>query len=341
MATTIPSDDSGSTKGGDGLGAFLAGIARVGLRGVVPLARLYVGAAAYQTKLASDDTSSEDVRILGLAAMKLAYETGEIYLRNPGLAGDQALPQFRIDERGYGPDFSLAHVLAVKRVWSESRTAKKAAEAPAEAMVATRVDTRSYRTAMRTTNYSLSTPYAMTRRLSAFAPELQTMAAPSTPTSSYRPLPSTSTARGCGCGGGGGQPSAAPSSYGAPSAGMVRSGETCASCGCATAPATRTYDNCPTFRVSCETKQALKDCVKVAVCDFLRCVVDAYCPDGRFVPERLGNKKLQQEVYKCVGQLACSFAHCVPDALCPPDPCPPAPTRVDYLPCDYAVEVLR
>jgi len=112
---------------------------------------------------------------------------------------------------------------------------------------------------------------------------------------------------------------------------------------------TKTYDSskCPTFAISCETKSALRDCVKTALCDFLRCVTDTLCPDGKFQmatfvssdPE--AQKKLQNDLIDCVGQLACSFMHCIPDALCPPTCEPPAPAPIDCIPCDYAVEVLK
>lgn len=114
------------------------------------------------------------------------------------------------------------------------------------------------------------------------------------------------------------------------------------------APPTRTYDSaqCPTFAISCETKQALRDCAKVALCDLLRCVSEALCPDGKFDLDQFKAKNddgttkrsLQTELINCLGQAACSFMHCVPEALCP-EPCGAAP--VECLPCSYAVEVVR
>jgi hypothetical protein len=107
---------------------------------------------------------------------------------------------------------------------------------------------------------------------------------------------------------------------------------------------TRNYnkEDCPTWAISCETKQALRDCVKVALCDFLGCLAETLCPDGKFdldaLKERNKEQELQTELINCVGQLACSFMHCIPDALCP-ETCETA-TPVDCLPCGYAVEVL-
>jgi len=99
-------------------------------------------------------------------------------------------------------------------------------------------------------------------------------------------------------------------------------------------------EDCPTLAISCETKQALRDCARVAVCDFLSCLADTLCPNGRFDLEQLrSNEQIGPELINCVGQLACSFIHCVPHALCP-EPCDP-PVPPDCLPCEYAVEVSR
>ena len=89
-------------------------------------------------------------------------------------------------------------------------------------------------------------------------------------------------------------------------------------------PRTKTYDpaQCPTLAISCETKAALRDCVKVALCDFVRCVTDVLCPSGKFDANVFNNQATAQQLTNCIGQLACSFLHCLPDALCP-EPCEP------------------
>ena len=97
--------------------------------------------------------------------------------------------------------------------------------------------------------------------------------------------------------------------------------------------------DCPTFAISCETKQALRECVRTALCDMLRCLSETMCPDGKFDINTLqGNPQLRKDLINCLGQAACSFMHCLPEALCP-EPCEPA-APVDCLPCGYAVEVL-
>jgi hypothetical protein len=190
---------------------------------------------------------------------------------------------------------------------------------------------------------------------------------------SYR---TSSSSRGCAtCGGGSYHPSAPPPAVYDPCAGGLApsavSRERGCGCGCSGGGAcsctkavarTRTYDSakCPTFAVSCETKLALRDCAKVALCDLLRCVSETLCPDGEFdlsrfekheiAPGGIGDAggtdavatprpSLQTELINCVGQALCTFMHCVPQALCP-EPCA-LPAPVDCLPCDYAVEVVR
>jgi hypothetical protein len=160
---------------------------------------------------------------------------------------------------------------------------------------------------------------------------------------------SSSSSRGCGsCGGGTYQPPA-PTPVHDPCAGglTVHGRPKEKACGCrscrGTAPVARNYHkaDCPTLAISCETKQALRDCAKVALCDFLRCVTETLCPEGDFDLDVLRkNDKLGDELINCVGQLACSFLHCVPEALCP-EPCDELPAPIDCLPCDYAVEVSR
>jgi hypothetical protein len=107
------------------------------------------------------------------------------------------------------------------------------------------------------------------------------------------------------------------------------------------APRPRNYnrEDCPTFAISCETKQALRECARTALCDMLNCMSEALCPDGKFDIEHLrSNSELRTDLINCVGQMACSFMHCLPEALCP-EPCEPAASP-DCLPCGYAVEVL-
>ena len=147
----------------------------------------------------------------------------------------------------------------------------------------------------------------------------------------------TSPSRGCSsCGGSHSTPAPSPT----PTSGCkCGSPQTC-TCG-SRLPTTRTYDStqCPTLAISCETKTALRDCLKIAVCDFLRAVSETLCPDGRFDSNVFEYPNFGKNLIDDVGQLACSFIHCVPDALCGPT-CETAPA-VDCVPCDYAVEVQR
>lgn len=159
---------------------------------------------------------------------------------------------------------------------------------------------------------------------------------------------SHSSSRGCGsCGGGSYQPPEPPPPVYDPCAGGLTTSARARECacggGCGTrVPRTRTYDReqCPTFAISCETKLAVRDCLKDALCELLRCVSDTLCPDGRFDIETLrGSETLREDLINCVGQAACTFMHCLPDALCP-EPCETT-VPVDCLPCGYAVEVVQ
>ena len=152
---------------------------------------------------------------------------------------------------------------------------------------------------------------------------------PAAPTPTYDPCAGglAAPSRGCGCGGRGGG----------------------GGCGCrgasSTKPRARTYDKeqCPTWQVSCESKQALRDCTREALCGLMRCLAETFCPDGTFdlkeIQERGKDGEWGYQLINCLGQAACTFAHCVPDALCDA-PCD-APPVIDCLPCGYAVEVRR
>lgn len=112
-----------------------------------------------------------------------------------------------------------------------------------------------------------------------------------------------------------------------------------AACTCGSGKHYDKEDCPPFFAISCETKQALRDCAKEALCDFARCVTEALCPDGRYETAtlRAANIKVGPQLVDCFGQLACSFLRCLPEALCEEGEAAPA----DCLPCDYAVEVVK
>ncbi len=69
--------------------------------------------------------------ILGTALTKLLFEAGELALYNPGVLGTGKQPEFKLDEHGMAPAFSLSHVIAATRVWRE-RAAEAAAQKQAE-----------------------------------------------------------------------------------------------------------------------------------------------------------------------------------------------------------------
>ncbi len=320
---------------------------KVGLRGIVVLGRAYLGPLADRATIRIENSERAtptvgglkpaDLAILGLALNKLVFEIGELALHNPDLDSNGKQPEFKLDDAGRAPAMSVAHVAAATKLWrtySADRSAKKveAKQVVAKAQIAA---PRARLYAARGDIYASANRYAYSPPRIPSVPRGASM---TTSTSSRgcstcggthsTPVPQpTPTPSSCGCGGG---------------------------CGCKqptpTAP-TKTYDSdqCPTFAISCETKSALRDCIKVALCDFLRSLSETLCPDGRFDVTRFDNsqtpeasKQLETDLINSVGQLACSFLHCVPDALCPPEEPTTPPTRaVDCLPCDYAVEVVR
>ncbi len=91
---------------------------------------------------------------------------------------------------------------------------------------------------------------------------------------------------------------------------------------------------CPNpFVPSCETQNALAQCVKTAFCDVLRCLADLLKAD---LTPPAGTKA---NPIDCLKTAIVSFAECVPDALCGPKATPPPID--DALPCDFAVEEQR
>lgn len=137
----------------------------------------------------------------------------------------------------------------------------------------------------------------------------------------------SATSRGCGCGG------------------RCGGGGGCGRTAMTRRAAPRTYDReqCPTWDISCESKQAMRDCAREALCGLMRCLAETFCPDGRFdideIQERGKDGEWVKQLINCVGQTACTFAHCLPDALCGPS-CDASPV-IDCLPCGYAVEGSR
>jgi hypothetical protein len=94
--------------------------------------------------------------------------------------------------------------------------------------------------------------------------------------------------------------------------------------------------------ISCETQWQIRDCLKVGFCEFIVCIADEFCPNGKFempVDEKTGEEKdLGDVLLCCLGSAVCSIAHCVPNAICVPkqnnDCIPPRPV----IECNFAVE---
>ena len=88
----------------------------------------------------------------------------------------------------------------------------------------------------------------------------------------------------------------------------------------------------PTGKISCETQWRLRDCVKYAFCDMLRCMSEEMCDE---------NCRLKEEanIGDCVEIFLCSLINCLPEAICPPKKpekcCDPG--HLSGCGCNYAV----
>ena len=125
------------------------------------------------------------------------------------------------------------------------------------------------------------------------------------------------------------------------------SNSSCASCGCVSFKSTTVarYDeqgNCASpGQISCETQWQMRDCLKLAFCEFLSCLGNQMCVDSKFempVDAATGETKTVGEVLLCcLGESFCTVLHCLPEAICGPrqdNDCIPPPA----LECNYAVE---
>lgn len=79
-------------------------------------------------------------------------------------------------------------------------------------------------------------------------------------------------------------------------------------------------------------------CICRVLCDFLRCLTEQVCADGRWDWDVDWATVLRD----CAGTAMCSLVTCLPTAICPPDDCHPTPScEPDPIPCDFAVERYR
>lgn len=84
--------------------------------------------------------------------------------------------------------------------------------------------------------------------------------------------------------------------------------------------------------ISCETQWRMRDCLKFAFCDTLRCMAEEMCEDGKF--------KEDSNLGDCVEIFLCSLISCLPEAICPEsekDPCRPT-AATPGCGCNFAVQ---
>jgi hypothetical protein len=111
---------------------------------------------------------------------------------------------------------------------------------------------------------------------------------------------------------------------------VVRSGQARSTSAALTAaPETSTPSSERTLR------QRLLDCIRIAFCDFLMCVLDLFCADGSFDFLAFRDPEKVARLIDCFGVFLCTAMRCFVDALCPPEPPTCAPPQLD---CNFAVE---
>lgn len=80
----------------------------------------------------------------------------------------------------------------------------------------------------------------------------------------------------------------------------------------------------------------VQDCVRVAFCDLVWCVLGLVCVDGKFNRGVFDDDDIREKLIDCLLEFVCSLLRCIAVALCPPE----APTCLpETANCDFAVEV--
>lgn len=81
--------------------------------------------------------------------------------------------------------------------------------------------------------------------------------------------------------------------------------------------------------------ERVKDCVRVAFCDLVWCVLGLVCVDGKFNRAVFEDDQVMDQLVDCLMEFVCSLLRCIAVALCPPE----TPTCLpETANCDFAVE---
>ncbi len=260
------------------------------------------------------ELSADERRAFGMAFARLMAESGEL-LTGDGLTDERGVPRsVSFDqETGEYPAPSLAFALSALRNISQpneqqTRAMKMEAPPPQESF------------AMR----SMSSPMMMSMPVNEV--RSQALARPPYPPQLSRPSRSTPVpqrAAGCAC--------AHPKPQGA-----------CCGAGAgshATSAMRNAEGKCEPnpFEISCETQIRLKQCLKLVLCEFLRCLERRLCLNGQFQWDLTA-----EALIDCLGEAICTLLRCIPEALCPPeeseDCCATPAVPQSCLPCNFAVE---
>jgi hypothetical protein len=313
-----------------------------------PIAKVYVG-----TAIAREHEKFDAIDVVNLALHKLAFEAGEHFRVQFATGDDKQAQKFERDEQGVFPDLKFAHLASALMAYAatsqkqkqarDEKAAKRAAQQAAAPQVMVNYPLSTYRVlarGLRFASTNLGAP-AMTANVAGMRSGAVNLGQPAM-TATIGPQYVSSAKSGCGCGGrcgcgggcGGGcgctggtatPPSAVPC-YDPCAGGLTHvppAPDPCTPVACPPCPTTP--EDCDDLcTISCETKLALRDCVKQLLCDLILI---------------FQNMLLKQPSPLTFQDIIKRFLDCVREALCPTDkPCLPAPTPIPCLPCDYAVE---
>ncbi|MEO8550346.1 MAG: hypothetical protein ABI678_10240 [Kofleriaceae bacterium] len=333
---------------------------------VVPFARMYLGPSLGAI---DREQKASDGIILQYAFSKAVLEAGR--LPTTSSPYEPHTQMFSIDERGYAPALDLPFVLGALRATSGwlaasptrtlSTSSADTSNAPAPAG-GPPMSARELRSAARVRSYAAVAPENTSMAsapVTASRAPVRTSgcgcrggssaygARPAAASVFTRAVSSAASKRaaarnrtndcgqptcGCGCGTSTGCGCTGTSSCVDCIPRGASAGDLCACGGCK--PPSQ---DCTPWTPSCETRNRLRDCLKVLVCDLLECIEVVICA------AQLGGEAARLarlNFRRCLAALICKLMRCLREAICPPPCVPQLPVPNDCVPCDFAVEGL-
>lgn len=303
---------------------------------LVPLASTYAHPAGASepggepsSSLPPTALTPAELATLGRATNKLVLESGELLLKSFPATPDGSRVEIARDANGNFPEPTLAYLVAAAKGIShflDARAAKLAQQADA-ASGATPTVTISTAAGPLPVNFlrmqaarpasSRIQPGTVSQRMNIMP--IGSSASPfqarytRASAAIVQPSPASAVGRSGGCGCGCGGSSVATTAVATP---------------CRPAPAPAPPAQCGAFTISCDTKNQLAACLKVALCDLLRALGQEVCGPTLSTNSAAG---------RVLRAAACSLFSCLPETLCPP-PVPALPPAQAGDCCNFAVE---